>query len=169
MGVVAGFDSVPPDVVKRCSADAEYLYRLLSGEENPPGSHGLYLDKAWDGICYLISPARRKGLNAPNGADVLRLAIDGVVTVNDEVSFSYGPPMLVPPQVVAQAAAMMALITPEMLAAHFDPEKMEAVEVSGSPWDGDGDLSYLTNYFEKLKAFYAESAADGHAVIVTFS
>jgi hypothetical protein len=164
MGVVAGYTSVPPDVAERCQTDTDYCLSVLSEEGQLAESRHLYLDKAWDGLNYLISPARRVSYNPHESTDVLRQAIEGTEELNPAVDHT----MLIPAQVAAQAAALLAGMTCDSLREHYSPEAMEAADVYPTDaWDDDG-LSYPTSYFEDFKAFYAEAAKAGHAVIVGF-
>lgn len=167
MGVIAGYTSVPSDVAQRCRTDAEYCEHVLSREGRLAESRHLYLDKAWDGLSYLISPARREAYNSRESTDALRQAIEGTEPLNDAIDAGYGPPMLVPPQVVAQAAALLSAITSTALAEHFDPAAMEAAEVYPGSWEEIG-LSYPECYFEDLRSFYAAAAEAAHAVLVVF-
>jgi hypothetical protein len=149
MGVVAGYTSFPTEVAERCRTDTDYCVFVLSEEGQLAGSRHLYLDKAWDGLCYLISPARRAAYNPHDSTDVLRQAIEGMEELNHAVDGT----TLVPAQVVAQAAALLAGMTCDVYPT--------------DAWDDDG-LSYPTSYFEDFKAFYTEAAKAGHAIIVGF-
>jgi hypothetical protein len=164
MGVVAGYTSFPTEVAERCRTDTDYCVFVLSEEGQLAGSRHLYLDKAWDGLCYLISPARRAAYNPHDSTDVLRQAIEGMEELNHAVDGT----TLVPAQVVAQAAALLAGMTCDSLREHYNPEAMVAADVYPTDaWDDDG-LSYPTSYFEDFKAFYTEAAKAGHAIIVGF-
>ena len=65
MGIIFCYLAVPPEVIARAQRDARFASAIISGEDEeaerllPPGCERIDVDKAWDGIWYLLSEERR--------------------------------------------------------------------------------------------------------------
>jgi len=58
MSVLGCFLAVTPSQLTRVQSDPKTLPSLLEGEQNDFGDHGFDLDKAWDGIHFLLTGVR---------------------------------------------------------------------------------------------------------------
>jgi hypothetical protein len=172
VGICFHYLSVPPRILKRCQEDSELdPYTILldkCGEERelPSGWQHIDVDKAWDGIAYLLSAERRATDDLFFPSDLLGQAVDGAEILNEErLDQGRSCPRYLPPRKVKEVVAALKGIGPALFRKHFDPNAMEAADVYPSGWHEDR-LDYLLGYFKELKNFYKNAAARGHAVIV---
>lgn len=161
MGMVACFAAVDPDTLARLRAEddsiEEYLYPE-DGDSEPPNS--IDIDKAWHGIHYLLTG------QAEGGGGPEALAVFGGEEFGPEVG--YGPARFLSPEQVAAVAAALSQITPEALAARYNPKDMSEKNIYLTPmWERDGAeaLDYALEYYQQLPVFYRDAASRGDAVI----
>jgi uncharacterized protein DUF1877 len=117
---------------------------------------GLSLDKAWDGLRYLLL-----GRCKPNPME------DGEVL--DGGDCGYGPAQLLEPDEVRACARSLAAIDEAKLRAAFDPDAMVGAEVYPSIWDREAEraqnLEWLIGAFRDLRAFCQDAGEHGDAVM----
>lgn len=117
-------------------------------ELGPDDAIGLYLDKAWHGIHFLLTGSDWEG-EMPR-AFLLRggTELKGVDT-------GYGPPRLMRAEETAGVAKCLSGISREELAARFDPVKMMELDIYPTIWarPDDDALGYLLDHFDELKSF----------------
>lgn len=163
MGMVGAYARVTPDELDRALADpgwaSEYLGELEESDypgEEPSGSGRTFdVDKAWNGIGYL--------LNAAGGGPV------DVVTGGEPVStedLGYGPARFLTPAQVGEGARYLAAMRWEQLARNFDPAQLNADDIYPAIWDDAHALDYLRSNYEGLVQFFSTAAAAGDAVIL---
>jgi hypothetical protein len=132
----------------------EHVEELEAADDD---SRLLDLDKAWAAIAFTLEHAQFP-VNVVHGEQPL---------AGDE-DWGYGPPRVVAPGRVREAAAAFAATTPEALLASVSAEGLDAAGVYPSGWlDEPGLLQeYVLPSLRDLTAHYASAAADGHAVVV---
>lgn len=189
MGLEASYQAIPADcnLLKRSIADAAFGTHLsipsaLSSWEAEPHWEGededfrtevkrlhqdhpglqdrhYTLDRSWDILCYLISPARRKGdLDNP---DPGLFAIRGQIALADHLECGQGFKLKFnPPQTVVQIVEFLQTVD---LKAAWNPEDM--VEQGVYKFFGESP-----HHCEKLAAellqFYRRAAAQQEGVLV---
>ena len=122
-------------------------------------SKGLSLDKAWNGLGYLL-----EGLcdEDPMGGDPLF----GVET-------GYGPPGLRAPAAVATCALALAAIDERSLRDAYDPAAMTREDLYPRIWDREDErernLTWLLEVFRSVRDFYQDAARRGHGVLYFLS
>lgn len=153
MGLVMSFTRVTPEELERAMHDRPWAMKLIEflGELDDPAETRGYLDKAWDGIQYLLD-------NAGVG---LRLQ-DGGVPINEDNTVTGWRV-----DRVRETAALLRATPFADLARHFDPTEMTKLEVYPSNWDAD-DLEYLRGNYENLFAFFQACATARSAAIMEF-
>ncbi len=119
------------------------------------------LDKAWDGIAWLISEERReRPYMLPDPSLPETQAIYGVDPEGTGLLFRNLPAR------VQRIAAALRPIEEEDLRRRFAPAKMLAAEVYPRIWDeGEEVLDYLVSNFRKLRALYLDAAAGRDGVV----
>jgi hypothetical protein len=119
------------------------------------------LDKAWDGISWLISEERReRPYMLPDPSDPETQAVYGIDPEGEGMLFR------TPPERVASIADALRALDDAALRAHFDPARMTEADVYPTIWDeGEEALAYLLANFAELRALYLAAAAAGDAVI----
>lgn len=126
------------------------------------GAEGVVdLDKAWDGISWLISEERRERpymLSDPSDPETQ--AVYGIDPEGDGMQFR------TPPERVADIADALRPLDDMALREHFDPARMTEADVYPQIWDeGEEALAYLLANFAQLRALYLTAAAAGDAII----
>jgi hypothetical protein len=163
MAVRAYFVAVSTDTLARLRNEPETLLEFLypnDGQDEPP-PNCVDLDKAWQGIHYLLTG------EAEGGAEPLSLAVfGGEVFGPDDVGWEAAR-FLTPEQVVVVSGALSGL-TREDLLSRFNPKDMAAKDIYPERmWGGGGKgaFGYLMENYPTLVAFYRDAAARGDAVI----
>src|SRR5262249_47550361 len=117
-----------------------YITDLCMGDlHEEVSSRGMDLDKAWDGLDYLLTK-----LKAP--VDV----IAGGEPLTDDDTWAYDSPRLLAVAEVAKASRFLDGTAFAALARHYRPRKMASAEVYPEIWDEDWALSYLEEHYASL-------------------
>jgi hypothetical protein len=150
------------EYVRLRPAELAELHRLLL--ERPRDAHGYVtdqvlsrgtdLDKAWDGLDYLLTKVK-----AP--VDV----IAGGEPITDD-TWSYDSPRLLGVAEVAKASRFLDATSFAALAKHYRPRKMMKADVYPEIWDEDWALSYLEEHYASLVSLFHAAAADGEPILI---
>lgn len=167
MGMTAG--------MRRVSAnELETLLALeapvLEWDENGSGQYwgesepSLQLDKASNGLHYLLTQTGHAGEEP-----WCYLLLGGKVVSGGETGYER---LLVPAEVAAFDEALSSL-SPDDLRQRFNPQEMMAQDVYPSIWDRDPDkqdtLGWLLEFYDELREFVRETAANNQAIIIDLS
>lgn len=123
------------------------------------------IDKAWDGILWLISEERREG------------GQEAMVDPSDPEAWSLAPPNLAniggtlvrwaSPRHVEAIVKALDAIDDAALRARFDPDAMSARDVYPDIWaEEDEALAYLSDNFARVRRLYRQAAKAGDGVLV---
>lgn len=119
------------------------------------------LDKAWDGIAWLISEERRERpymLSDPSEPETR--AIYGIDPEDGVLLFRTSP------DDVKEIAAAISGLDEAALREHFTPDAMSAADVYPAIWDeGDEAFDYLVGNFHALRTVLQGAAIRSDAVI----
>ncbi len=118
------------------------------------------LDKAWDGIAWLISEERRERpymMPDPDAAETQ--AIYGTDSLLGGTLFRTSPDK------VKQIAAVLEPMSRETISLNFHPDLMSKNEVYPGSWDEEDSLEYLLEAFDRLRRVYLDAAKAGDAII----
>jgi hypothetical protein len=116
----------------------------------------LELDKSWHTLHYLLTGSAEPSDSA------LGWAIMGGKEIGPDLG--YGPARLLTASEVQEIASALAHVSSEDLTQRFDLDKMVASEIYACRDEGERDLAL--ECFERLKPFYAESAARGSSILL---
>jgi uncharacterized protein DUF1877 len=116
----------------------------------------LELDKSWHTLHYLLT-----GSAEPSDSALGRAILGGKEIGPD---LGYGPARLLTSSEVQEIASALAPVSAEDLTRRFNLDKMIASEIYACRDEGELDLAL--EHFERLKPFYAESAARGSAMLL---
>ena len=108
------------------------------------------LDKSWQGIHYCLN---KTAYEADAPMDFITLG--GETAGNIEVG--YGPARLFNSETVKEIHSRLSNISVADVAANYNPEEMDKLDIYPNIWNRDGDegLEYITEYYEILKNFIA--------------
>jgi hypothetical protein len=121
----------------------------------------LYVDKAWDGMNFLLSKA---GVGFP----YTFINAGGIELDATEEDWGYGPPRSFDSAEVQELARMMKDIDVDALFEQADPEELENADVYCFSMDEpkEESIGYFTHYLAELKTFIRDAAAENRALIV---
>lgn len=146
--------AVPYEKLPQLRGSEELLLETLESKD------GLDIDKAWDGLRYLLQA------KAGNEALARQLFLGGQSIGAD---LGAGPARVLMPADVKKLAAMLERETAAALTARYTPTAMEAAGVYPQGiWEGEGPqaLAYLLHYYEALRVYFKQAAVKGQAVVV---
>lgn len=120
------------------------------------------LDKAWHGIHWLLT-------RSPDATDDIT---SEAIFANRSVAtdLDHGPAGLLDPERVRAVEAALAALPVAELASRVDLRAMAVADVYPNIWD-ESDVfdEYLAPAYDQLRAFYADAARAGDAVIQTIT
>ncbi len=122
----------------------------------------LLLHQYWHGLNWLL----KKAEDVPQGAEE---SILGGNDIGPRIGPT-GPARLLDPDTVAEANAALAVATADDIRAAYDQDAMLDESVYPPIWaDSDVLEGKLVPAFEKLKAYYAQAAESGAAILTAIS
>lgn len=145
----------------------EYAPEVIADEleREVPTDEQVYLDKAWDGLHFLLS------------ADIdeyslLGFLLHGGHELGDPESGS--PPVRVIMSLDVEALdEELATVTEEQLRAKFDPARMLAADIYPAIWDRDpaedDTLGWLLGYFKPLQQLVSAAAKNQQGLLIWIS
>jgi len=122
------------------------------------------IDKSWDALSFLLTGHTIENVNS--ATPPLSWTIFGNGTVDTEQEIGYGPAKyLTPEEVQAVHQALSPLSAPELM-NRYDAKELNSLHIYPEDWSDSSDwTTYLADYFEDLKAFYAKAAMEHQAMI----
>ncbi|MDO4877738.1 MAG: YfbM family protein [Neisseria sp.] len=134
------------------------------GREEGTTPRLLDLDKAWDGIIFLLCGKPLFDIDLADRQSLSRVILSSEL-IDEEQDLGYGPAHYLTADEVAAFAPRLNAITPEDLRRNFLPEKME--DVYPDIWQDESEtaLEYLQYHFKQLQKFYTCAAEEKQAVI----
>jgi hypothetical protein len=157
MGVTCSLRTV--DAVTFAAQPREKLGELLTW-----GQAGVIdIDKAWDGITWLLSSERRAGDTIPDDPQLLETRALYLPHFEPGCNVMWAEP--------AEAAAISGVLErldAATLREHFDPTAMNEGMVYPENWDDEPEygLSYLLEHFQLLRDAYRGAAQRGDYVLL---
>jgi hypothetical protein len=124
---------------------------------HPDGTH-LDIDKSWHAIQFLLTGEPWQG-DPP-----FQNAVMGGTELGDE-DVGYGPARCLTPAEVQSVSAALASLSGEQLWSRFDAKKFAEAEIYPQGWSSEGK-GYVVAYYDALRAFFAEAARAGDAIIL---
>jgi hypothetical protein len=157
------------------------LFDAICAQQFPDAEH-LDLDRAWDGLTWLLSPAKRKHkanalveeatVQEEIPPDAMWTLIEGLACPHDPaLDFGYGPARVLDPAAVALGSKRLDAVIQQDLRAVYDPDAMDEHEIVPGIWlrQGRGALEeYLLPYFERLRAFLRRAREAQQPVVLFF-
>lgn len=163
MGMIAKYLRVSQAELETYSKDSSKLEDRIYREDNAEDPNLINLDKAWEGIFFLLTGA---GLsNIEDAKEPLSLLLNTALEIDPEQDMGYGPAMYNTISQVKEISAALNIITTDDLYTRYDAEKMTALGVYPEIWDEEDAVEYLIEKFDMLKAFYNDAVSEQHAVI----
>ena len=156
MGMYMTFYGVTAEQLKTILNNPKQLNQLLK-EAHPI----LNIDKAWDGINYLLTATEGSNSIPPANTIFGGMPIKGILT-------DYGPPRYFKVDEVRTLATALKSTSLDELRQRYDPQAMDDAGIyPDGIWlrEGDEAFEYLLEFYQELVAFFEELAANDLAVI----
>lgn len=142
--------------------DSSLLEDRLYGEnEEPDYQNPDDIDKAWDGILFLLT-----GDGISNIVHPLAKVLFSGQLIDENQDLGYGPAHYLTPEQVIDLNNQISTITVNDLKLKFDPEKMTELGIYPEIWgEGDDAFDYVADNFLVVQKMYAEAVKNGEAMI----
>jgi len=162
MSMIGNFLAVSESEIASLLADAENGPLLIERAYDSKTNRPMNIGKAWAGIHYLLTGTEY------GGDPPLNFILSGNPV--GDVDLGYGPGRLQHPEDVAIISNAIAFIDRNRLHERFDSRKMSAESIYPSIWhEGEKAFDYCANYFEELKKYYADAAAQSKGMLLWVS
>lgn len=156
MGMVANLLRTSTNDLDAYKSNSDLLEQKVYDES--PNINLISLDKAWDGIIFLLTAGR-------DSDELTRVVFSGSL-IDEEQDLGYGPAHYLTPQEVQYLNSQLLTIGQEELKAQFNPEKFLENNIYPTIWnEGEEAFEYLMEYFNDLKDFYQKASLEKQAVI----
>jgi hypothetical protein len=161
MGMVWNMLRVSDEELEMYKNDSELLmdrvYEQESDEDDPALT---YLDKAWDGIHFLLTGATIDNANHP----LTKIFVNEQI-LDEEQDMGYGPAMYLTPEEVVEIHQQLEIITMDAFKQRFDANKMTDAGIYPNIWNDSDALDYLEEKFIVLKNTFSIAANKQDAMI----
>jgi hypothetical protein len=190
MSIICNYIRCSPAQIEALSDGPEVIFE---SERWPAGIEVINIDKAYEGLAWLVSPLKRAQVShlrrlisepdwpdAEARASVAHLnsmpmddayvAIEGRADQRiDAINFGLGGAAHFPPERVSALSKAISMLSEASLHAQLDFAAMDENDVTPGFWIMEGEdnfRSYLLPAIQRLQAFYASASANGQAVLV---
>ncbi|MCK7556938.1 YfbM family protein [Chitinophaga sedimenti] len=142
------------------------LLELRLSEKEADYNGHVDLDKAWDGLLYLLTGYGI--MDIEKAEQQLAQALFSGQIIDEKQDLGLGPAHYLTPTQVRDVYSRLERITADELRKRFDPGQMSTLKIYPRMWeDGEEAFDYLSNNFEVMKAFY-KSAAEKRNGMITY-
>jgi hypothetical protein len=158
MGMIGSYYRVSEDEIKKFSGSQNALYEKL------PEDRQMDVDKAWDGIFFLLTG------KSSNDFDMVEGPLKWIVFPANEMDSGYeGSPYFYSTiNETQEVTDAFNKISNEEFKSRYDSKALTENDVYPEIWDeGDEALDYLFQNYINLKNFYNQAASENQAVIVS--
>jgi Domain of unknown function (DUF1877) len=162
MSMIGNYRRIAEATLRHLLAHPEEVSTLLYPEHEAPaeGEDHLDIDKSWHLIHFLLNGQTWEGDWPLVGA------VMGGTELSDE-DVGYGPVRYLLPGDVAEVSRALSSISSDTLWSRFNADAARTAEIYPEMWQGDsGDREYITDNYDRLRAFFAAAAANDQAMLL---
>jgi hypothetical protein len=163
MGMILNFHRVSSDDLSAFLDDSslldDYIAAVYDDESEYPNPALLDIDKAWDGISFVLRQI--------DPTEALAQTILSGTLVDEEQDFGCGPAHYLTSDEVAHFNGILSKISKADIVAHFNATKMMDDDIYPKIWEDEDALDYICDNFEAMQIFYAQAADSKQAIIAT--
>lgn len=168
MGMIQQYIRVDNKTLNSFIEDSGRLEDILSKQDNTDNENFLDLDKAWEGVFFIIT-GQSFADAAVEEAPLLGILM-GPTEVDPDQDMGYGPATYTTAEQTKEIYNAIKDLTKYELSANYDPNRMTEDSVYPVIWkDDENALEYILDYFNDLKNFYKKAAENGEAVVMFLS
>ena len=129
-------------------------------ENDDEDSNLIDIDKAWNGILFLLTGQNLENLDHP-----MAKVFFSNQFIDEEQDLGYGPGHYLTPDQVKEVSSQLGQLSKEELRKKFDAKRMTELEIYPDIWDGEDEVEYLLEYYEVIRNVYSTAAKNNEAVI----
>jgi uncharacterized protein DUF1877 len=163
MGLVCGLVELGKDQIDKLLVDPENVFDYLDELEENEEVGGVYLDKAWHGIHFLLTGS------VWEGAEPLCYLVKG----GEEIGAEDNWVRLLRPNQIADWANALSTISADDLRKRYEPVAMARADIYPRIWDRVneelGNLEYLLAYYQTLRSFLEETKKENKWAIISIT
>jgi hypothetical protein len=165
MGMIGNLLRVTKTELEDYLQDSSLLEKRIYNDESDEQDPNLVdIDKAWDGIIFLLT-----GQNFDNATHPLTKVLFSRQIVDEEQDLGYGPGHYLTPEQVKELNEQISNISIHELSKNYDAKKMTELEVYPNVWENEDEVNYLIEYFQIVQEVYAEASKNDEAIITFIS
>lgn len=162
--MIGNFRQVSQDELEKLLREPERIEEFIypEGEEEP---EILCIDKAWDGIRFLLtgnSSLEEYPNFDPN--NLLNNVIFGGQTLGENIDLGYGPCRYLTPAQVVEVNQALLKITKEELVNKYNSKIFQESEIYPFKWE-EADLEYLLEYWNEIILYYRDASNRGNGML----
>ena len=158
MSMIGNFLRVSEEELEAYLKDSSLLEDRIYNEEDEEDPNLRDIDKAWDGIIYILTGNGIQGADLSDFEGLHAVVFSGQL-IDPEQDLGYGPAHYLMPEQVKKFSEELAKKTWENLYQNYKPGDMNEKGVYPVIWDDQGEaFTYPYSYFDNLRDFYAEAA-----------
>lgn len=161
MGMIVTLWRVPQAQLDHYLNDSSFLEEAVNTEGFWSSDDLMDLDKAWDGLLFLLT-----GEGVGGTGHVLRPVYLTGQLIDPEQDFGAGPAHYLKASDVALVNQHLQKQTAETLEAHYDADALMAAAIYPTAWAED-DAFYLVDAYRRLQTFY-QTATEAEQAVISF-
>jgi hypothetical protein len=166
MSMIANLLRVSSEELEAYLNDSSLLENRIYDDEGED-QNLIDIDKAWDGILFLLTGESIATLEAREGntASLARIFFSEQF-IDEDQDLGYGPGQYLTPEQVKELNTQISAISIEDLKKNYDPKRMIELEVYPSIWENEDEVNYLIEYFEVIQDVYSEAVKKNEGIIM---
>lgn len=141
----------------------ELMEEKVFDDESLEADWFLDIDKAWEGIHYII--AGKSLAESDDEPDVLVRTLFSCQYIDEDQDLGYGPVNYLSPAQVKETNALLQKITAEEAKNRLNLADMEKKQVYPGIWREEDAIDYILDYFSEVQEFYQSAADQNEAVL----
>jgi hypothetical protein len=164
MGMIQSYLRIDKEMLNNFIADSSLLEDIVFKQNNTDNENFLDLDKAWEGVFFLIT-GQSLAEAIEEEAPLLGILM-GPTEIDPDQDMGYGPATYTTAEQTRDIYNAIKGLTKEELTANYDPSRMAEEGIYPDIWEDDENaLEYLLDYFDDLKNFYRKAVVEEEAVV----
>ena len=163
MSMIGNLLRVTKSELEEYLGNSSLLEERVYSEEYIEDPNLLDLDKAWEGIYFLLTG--HSSSDFEEAEPPLSLILFNGEVVDEDQDIGYGPATYCSPEEVKEISDTLSKISSNDLQKKFEELKNQEPKLYPFSWDSDDTFDYLSEYYVKMKEFYRLASENNQAVI----
>ena len=163
MGMVLNLIRVSKEDLDSFLNNSDLLEERVYNEENFDAEWYFDLDKAWDGVQYLLS--KKSGVHLKPPLTPIDRVMFTFKYIDEEQDLGYGPGQYLTPEEVKETSAALSSISIDDFSKRYNGEDMERIGIYPGGWTDPQLKDYVVDSLKNLIEFYSIAANSNQAVI----